>query len=130
VTRLKAEAHTNLAGVYFVFGKAQRGRSDVCGLVLREDQTFTITNIPSLPASEAPFYWFDGLTNAAGKWQLAPVGSHRGERVWGVAFSMPGQAYCVFGALNGDGSPYTLLFLQDVRNLSSRAALEFRRVGL
>src|SRR5437773_7356498 len=96
-------AHTNFAGVYSVFGKPQGGHSDVCGLVLREDQAFSITNIPRLPASATPFYWFDQLTNATGKWQLTPVGSHRGERVWGIAFSMPGQPYCVYGALSGRG---------------------------
>jgi len=130
VTHLKVGAQKDLAGVYAVVGQAQGGHSDVCRLVLREDKTFTITNTPSLPASAAPFYWFEGLTNAAGKWQLAPVGSHRGERVWGIAFSMPGQPYCVFSALSGAGSPYTLVFLQNARKLSSTVELEFRRVGL
>jgi hypothetical protein len=129
VTHLQVTGYTNLTGAYSLHGSAQGGTSDVCGLALRGDGTFSITNIPSLPASRTPFYWFDELTNATRKWQLTPVGSLRGERVWGIAFSMPGRAYCVFGALSGRGSPYRLVFLQDARKLSSRVELEFRRMG-
>jgi len=130
VNHLKDGDGTNLEGAYSVLGKSSVGHSDVCGLVLREDHTFSITNIPALTGLAAPVFWFDGLTTATVKWQIAPVGSYRGERVLGIAFSMPGSIYPVFAAFSGRSSPYRLAILHDARNLNSSVEFEFQRAGL
>ena len=130
VNHLKDGEGTNLAGVYSVLGKSSDGHSDVCELVLREDGTFSITNIPSLAALADSVYWFGGLTNATGKWLITPVGDHRGERVLGVALSTPGHIFPVCAAFSGRSSPYRLAILHDARNLNSSVELEFQRAGL